>query len=277
MNKFSIKRIAKFFAPIWFINWYNQVSGLTIRFVGAYPNWQTAEKEAVGYDADKILQQVIEKTRLVVTGEVAYERDGVAFDEPVYSYPLIALLLRVTTENNSKLTVLDFGGSLGSTYYQCRSFLQGVSVLKWGVVEQSHFVEAGKMHFANEVLSFHHSIDDFSAKFQPNVVIFSGVLQYLSEPFVVLEKAIISEADYIVIDRTPFIDEGDTVLTLQKVPKKIVDSSYPVWLFNEAEFKNAFCGKFSEIATFDAIDSTIGHGRLKANFKGIMFKRIKEK
>ncbi|CAN4273384.1 Putative methyltransferase, LIC12133 family [Methylophilaceae bacterium] len=277
MNKFSIKRIAKFFAPVWFVKWYCQIGGLTIRFVGTYPNWQAAEKEAIGYDADEILQKVIEKTRLVVSGEVAYERDGIAFDEPVYCYPLIALLLRVTTENNNKLTVLDFGGSLGSTYYQCRSFLQGVSVLKWGVVEQSHFVEAGKMHFANEILSFHNSFDDFSAKFQPNVVILSGVLQCLSEPFVVLEKAIIGEADYIVIDRTPFIDEGDTVLTLQKVPKHIVDSSYPVWLFNEVEFKNVFFGKFSEIATFDAIDSTIGYGRLKANFKGIMFKRIKEK
>ena len=277
MNKCSIKRIAKFLVPVWFVNLYFQIRGLTIRFVGTYPNWQAAEKEAIGYDADEILQKVIEKTRLVVSGEVAYERDGIAFDEPVYCYPLIALLLRVTTENNNKLTVLDFGGSLGSTYYQCRSFLQGVSVLKWGVVEQSHFVESGKMHFSNEVLSFHHSFDDFSAKFQPNVVILSGVLQFLSEPFVVLEKAIISEADYIVIDRTPFIDEGDTVLTLQKVPKHIVDSSYPVWLFNEVEFKNVFFGKFSEIATFDAIDSTIGYGRLKANFKGIMFKRIKEK
>jgi putative methyltransferase (TIGR04325 family) len=277
VNKCSIKRIAKFLVPVWFVNLYFQIRGLTIRFVGTYPNWQAAEKEAVGYDAEKILQQVIEKTRLVVKGEVAYERDGVVFDEPVYCFPLIALLLRVTTENNNKLTILDFGGALGSTYFQCRSFLQGVSVLKWGVVEQSHFVEAGKMHFANEVLSFHHSINDFLAKFQPNVVVFSGVLQYLSEPFSILEKAIVSKADYILIDRTPFIDHGCTVLTLQKVPKQILASSYPAWLFNEAEFKQFFSGKFLEITTFDAIDSSVGYGRLKANFKGIMFKRIIEK
>jgi len=80
-----------------------------------------------------------------------------------------------------------------------------------------------------------------------------------------------------VIDRNPFIVKGKTVLSLQKVPKRIVDSSYPVWLFNEPELKRVFFGKYSEIVTFDALDGSIGHGRLKADFKGIIYKRMKVK
>lgn len=275
MNKSLIKGIIKFLAPGWLMNWYYQVSGQTIRFVGIYPNWQAAEQDAIGYDADAILQQIIEKTQLVVSGKAAYERDAVVFDEPAYPYPLIAVLLRAAIENNNKLIVLDFGGSLGSSYYQCRSFLQDVNGLKWCVVEQSHFVEAGNVHFANEVLSFHNSIAE--VKLQPDVVLFSSVLQYLPEPFAILEQAISRQAEYIVIDRTPFVDEGDSVLSLQMVPKKIVQGCYPVWLFNEHEFKQIFLGKYAEMATFGAIDGTIGYGRLKANCKGVMLKRVKEK
>jgi len=259
------------------MNRYYQLRGRTIRFVGTYPNWRAAQKNAIGYDANEILRQVMEKTHLVVLGEVAYERDGVVFDEPAYSYPLIALLLRAASENNSRLIVLDFGGSLGSTYYQCRSFFGGVSSLKWCVVEQSHFVEAGNSHFADKVLSFYNSIAESSGKYQPNVVLFSGVLQYLPEPYAILEQAISRQPDYIVIDRTSFVAEGDTVLSLQKIPKTIVEGSYPVWLFNEQKIKRVFAERYTEIATFDAIDGSIGYGRLKANFKGVIFRRIMEK
>jgi putative methyltransferase (TIGR04325 family) len=277
MSNSSIKTIAKFLIPRWLVNWYYHVSGQTIQFKGVYPNWQAAVKDAKGYDEEAILQQVIAKTQLIVTGKAAYERDGVVFDKPEYSYPLLALLLRAASEKNNKLTVLDFGGSLGSSYYQCRSFLQGIDSLKWCVVEQSHFVEAGNTYFADDILSFYNTIADSISHYQPDVVLFSGVLQYLPEPFVILQETISSKADYIVIDRNPFIVKGNIVLSLQKVPKQIVDSSYPVWLFNESEFKRVFSGKYSEIATFNALDGTVGHGRLKADFKGIIYSRMKEK
>lgn len=276
MNNSSIKTIAKSLLPRWLVNWYYRISNQTIHFIGAYPNWQAAVKDAKGYDDEVILQQVIAKTKLVVTGEAAFERDGVVFDKPEYSYPLLALLLRAASENNNKLSVLDFGGSLGSTYFQCRSFLQGIDSLKWRVVEQSHFVVAGNTCFADDILSFYNTIADSARFFQPNVVLFSSVLQYLPEPFVILQEAISSKTDYIVIDRNPFIVKGDTALSLQKVPKKIVESSYPVWLFNEQELKQVFVEKYVEIASFDAIDGTIGQGRLTASFKGIIFKRIEK-
>lgn len=274
----TYKKILKSLVPPVILDIFRRLNQKkSVCFSGVYPDWETAEKDSKGYDAVAILQQAIAKTQLVVSGKAAYERDGVVFDDNSYPYQLLAILLRAATENNNKLTVLDFGGSLGSTYYQCRSFLQGVDSLKWCVVEQSHFVEAGNKYFTDDVLSFYNNIADSVEHYQPNVVLFSSVLQYLPEPFSILQEAVNSKAGYIVIDRNPFIVKGETVLSLQKVPKQIVDSSYPVWLFNESEFKLIFLGKYSEIATFDALDGTIGHGRLKADFEGIIYKRMKEK
>ena len=277
LNKQVVKGIIRALAPQCLVNWYHRMGGRSVCFVGTYPGWQAAEKDATGYNAEAILQLVVEKTKLVVSGKVAYERDGVVFDEPAYPYPLLALLLRAAAANNNRLTVLDFGGSLGSTYRQCQAFLRGVSTLKWCVVEQRHYVDAGNTHFADEVLSFHESIAAASCDQQPNVVLFSSVLQYLPEPYAALEEAISRQPDYIVIDRTPFLDAGNSVLSLQIVPKNIVKASYPVWLFNEQTLKRVFVGRYVEIATFAAIDGTLGHGRLSATFKGVMLEKVNEK
>ena len=52
-----------------------------------------------------------------------YERDSVLFDTIRYSWPLLSDLLRAASEDQNHLSVLDFGGSLGSSYYQNRVFL----------------------------------------------------------------------------------------------------------------------------------------------------------
>ena len=272
----SIKKQLKYFLPPIFLDLYKNLFGKGILFSGNYMSWREASANATGYDSDSILAKVIVATNKVTSGETKFERDGVTFDVMHYPFPLIATLLRASTENRGQLTVLDFGGALGSSYYQCRDFLQGVNNLHWCVVEQAHFVESGSAHFATKNLSFFYQMKDVWTTHQPNVILFSGVLQYLPEPFVVLKEAIDSQVEYIIIDRTPFIEYGVSIISLQKVPTQIINSSYPVWLFNESEFKQIFSGKYSEITSFDALDGVIGQGRLKANFKGIVFKIIRE-
>ena len=58
----------------------------------------------------------------VKNGEAVYERDSVLFDEIQYSWGLLAGLEKAALEHDGKLCVLDFGGSLGSTYYQNKQF-----------------------------------------------------------------------------------------------------------------------------------------------------------
>src|SRR3546814_6742160 len=69
-----------------------------------------------GYSESAILDRVRTATRAVVAGEAAYERDSVLFDKADYPFALITALLRAAASADMRLDVIDFGGSLGSTY-----------------------------------------------------------------------------------------------------------------------------------------------------------------
>src|SRR5262245_48098510 len=100
-----------------------------IRCSGNYSTWSEALAESTGY----YLPEFVERTRLaalqVKRGEAVYERDSVLFDRIQLSFPLLAALLRAAVENRGALTVFDFGGGFGTSYFQCRGFLQPVSPL----------------------------------------------------------------------------------------------------------------------------------------------------
>ena len=80
----------------------------------------------------------------VVDGRAAYERDSVLFEEVEYVWPLLASLMWVGARHLGSLNVLDFGGSLGSTYFQNRIFLATLPSVRWNIVEQPRHVEVGR-------------------------------------------------------------------------------------------------------------------------------------
>jgi hypothetical protein len=100
-----------------------------------------------------------EMTLKVKEGKGAYERDSVIFEIIEYEWHLLACLLWIAACNNNSLRVLDYGGSLGSLYYQHRDFLKYISDLRWTVVEQKSFVKCGKEQFENEHLKFEEFLD----------------------------------------------------------------------------------------------------------------------
>lgn len=251
---------------------YRRFSG-GIRFRGSYASWEEASRHAEGYDAGQILRKVREASLAVVHGEAACERDSVVFDKVPYPFPLIATLLRAAMEHSGGLTVLDFGGALGSSYYQCRDYLSAVNRLRWCVVEQAGYVECGRREFQNDILRFFDSVEECLARERPQVVLLSGVLQYLPRPADLLKDLVSIEAPYIVIDRTPVVVSGNQVITVQAVPDTISHSSYPAWLFDEQSLMLPLLQSYQEIATFDAMDPDLGSGKLRAHFKGFVFRK----
>jgi putative methyltransferase (TIGR04325 family) len=271
------KKILKSIFPLFLLDLFHYLNRKNkIYFFGTYIDWETAKNQSAGYDCSNILKRIIDSTELVISGKAAYEQDGQVFYKNSYSYELISVLLRAATENKNRLSVLDFGGALGSIYYKNCNFLKGIDHLKWHVVEQKHIIEIGNTNFANNIISFYNSIEDVLKHTHLNVIIFSSSLQFLPEPYVILKKAISSKADYIIIDRNPFVLKGDTKLSIQIVPEDIIKSSYPIWLFSETQFKSFFLGEYMEVQTFDALDGIIGYGQLKARFKGIIYKKVKK-
>jgi putative methyltransferase (TIGR04325 family) len=217
------------------IRWIQQMRGEGIRYEGNFTNWSEAIQHATGYDHEEILAKTLSATLKVVRGEAAYERDSVVFNEIEYVWPILAGLLWAAARNHGHLNVLDFGGALGSTYFQHRRFLEGLTEVHWNVVEQTHFVECGNAHIATGPLRFYKDIAACIAEQSPNVVLLSGVLQYLPEPFRIVDELGRIGAAVMLIDRTPSAKLKDNHLLIQHVPASIYQASYPMWVFSNSQ------------------------------------------
>ena len=222
---------------------------------GNHCTWQKAAHASGGYSQPAILDKVRDAARRVKRGEAAYERDSVAFSEPDYSWPLLAILLWIASRSDGRLRLIDFGGSLGSSYYQHRLFLSGLQELKWFVVEQPHVVACGQAEFEDGSLSFFNRISECLAVGPVHAVLLSSVLPYLETPYRLLEEIFSHEVRHIIIDRTPFLLSGsEDRLTVQRVPTFIYSASYPAWFFNLKKFEAFVQNKYRILASFPALD-----------------------
>lgn len=268
----KIKDFIKAITPPLIISVFRKLKNLVqgqLMWSGDYKTWEEALAKCSGYDSDLILEKVRNSLLKVKNGEAVYERDSVLFDKIEYSLGLLVGLQQAALDNNGNLCVLDFGGSLGSSYFQNIAFLNKVKDLKWCIVEQAHFVNCGKEYFEDEHLKFYYTIEECLANNKPNVLLLSSVLQYLEQPYEWIDKFIDLNIPYIIIDRTAFIERESDIITLQKVPKKIYQASYPCWFFNESTFIKKINRKYSPLISFDALDSS---NISKSYFKGFILK-----
>jgi putative methyltransferase (TIGR04325 family) len=255
--------------------WMRGICGIGISFSGNYASWGEALADASGYDADEILNRVDAATSKVASGEAAYERDSVVFDQISHSFPVLAGLLRAAIENGNRLTVLDFGGSLGSSYRQCRPFLAVVPRLEWRIVEQENFVRRGRERFENDQLRFFMSLSEAVAaeRGSVDVVLLSSVLQYLERPFESLKELYEVGSRYLIIDRTPFANIGTDRLVVQRVPSSIYPASYPCWIFSRPTFMQSLEPAWEVLANFFSTDGRWIAGRVNFEFSGLILRR----
>jgi len=270
--KKKYKHLIKELIPPFVLGYCQFIRKSGINFKGKYNLWNEAVKHATGYDTELILEKVKNASLQVKNGEAAYERDSVLFDKTEYSFPVLAALLRVAVANQGKLNVLDFGGSLGSSYYQCKSFLSGLDNLQWSIVEQPHFVDCGKELFTDETLKFYETIDECLTEQKPNVVLLSSVLQYIEKPYDLIKEISNTNIDYLLIDRTPCANSKE-ILTIQTVPPNIYQVSYPSWIFNEQQLNHTLEQSYSLLCEFDSLDGCIESNNIKANYKGFFLKK----
>lgn len=204
-----------------------------LEWTGDYPSWQQALADSKAYDSDEIFRKTLDATRKVVAGEAAYERDSYLFDHIAYTWSLLSALLLAHAQDG-RLDVLDFGGSLGSSYRQNHKFLDRLAHVAWNVVEQAHVVEAGKAEFETERLRFRSSIAECGPV---NVALFPSVLCYLEDPWEVLRQASATTARLLFVNRTPFHEGDQDRIRLQIVRPPIYDGSYPCWQFSRGRFE----------------------------------------
>jgi len=220
-----------------------------IRFRGEYPSWEAAVAASTGYDRASILEKVRDATLKVKNGQAVYERDSMLFDHIEYSWPALAALMWAATLNHGRLSVLDFGGSLGTGYFQNRQFLARLAEVRWGVVEQPHYVECGRAEIGDERLQFFESYKD------------------------VLRDLTVFKPGVVVVDRTIVNDGATDRIYVQDVPKAVYEASYPVYSISESSLVGYLDRLgYDLIADFDA-GSFPAAEATGSMFKGYIFAR----
>jgi len=247
---------------------YRRVTG-GVRFSGNYPDWESARRDSTGYDAPAIRDRVYEAITKVKTGQAAFERDSVLLERPEYAWPVIAGLLWIASQKDDRLNIVDFGGSLGSSYFQSRRFLSHLKACRWSVVEQKHFVETGRRDFEDEHLRFYDDLDRCISVENPDAILLSSVLQYLPDPGLFIDDLVRKGLEFVIIDRTPFLLKGKDRLTVQMIPSWIYPASYPAWIMNFEVFQDRFAGSYDLIADFESPDTA----NIDAEFRGLIYRK----
>jgi putative methyltransferase (TIGR04325 family) len=268
----AIKELAQGIMPPVMFRGMISILGVGITLRGKYGSWAEASSHSATYDADFILEKVRSALLQVKRGEAAFERDSVLFDEIQYSHPVLAGLLRAALSSGGSLSVLDFGGSLGSSYYQNRQLLYGLRELRWSVVEQKRFVAVGRAQFEDDTLRFYYSIAECLQAERPNVVLLSSVLQYLENPQAILEQILCSGIEYLIIDMLPIHQGPNDLITVQHVPKRIYAASYPFRIFAERAVLNDLLRKYEQVLAFDTLELPALRG-FAAKYQGYLLRR----
>lgn len=224
----SIKSIIKPWVPPAILQMLRSLLHKEIYWKGSYPTWGTAAALSSGYDANVILEKVLDATLKIKRGEFAFERDSILFQKIQYSWPVTAALMLAAAKNSGELHVLDFGGALGSSYFQNRPFLLGLKKVSWSVVEQSNFVHAGERYIQNDIIKFFNTIKDCLKVNKPNVILLSSVAQYLPHVDDLICEINKIDASILIFDRTPFALDEREKICIQIVPEQIYRVSYPM-------------------------------------------------
>jgi putative methyltransferase (TIGR04325 family) len=198
-------------------------------FSGDYRSWGDASAAAgQGWGSPGILEKVRASALKAKHGEVAFERDSVTFTVSEFRWPLLACIFQAALSSKSQgFHVLDFGGSLGSTYLQHRVALNDISGLRWSIVEQSHYVQCGRNEFEDDILHFFDNVPAALHRGNIDLAIFSGSLQCVAAPYEVIGEVSKCGARYLLFDRMPIIPGKTDVYTVQHVYDVIYTARYP--------------------------------------------------
>jgi putative methyltransferase (TIGR04325 family) len=237
-------------------------------FTGEYESWAEATNNAIGYDDPEILRKVLESTLKVKDCEFAYARDGVVFEKVEYSWELLTGLMLCAVKNKGKLSVLDVGGGLGTTYFQNKIFLENIDEVKWSIVEQAHYVDAGEKYFQDDVLKFYGSVESCLCIQTPNVAIISASMQYMPNQKSFLETIISTEIDILIIDRT-FVQQTNS----NKIYVQHIGGDYPCFSISESWLIKTLEEKYKLIVDFDSLPFSELE-TIDSEFKGYIFMKV---
>ena len=200
--------------------WFRRQAGLDVTWRGDFHQWDDARIKTIGYDSETILDRTKLAVLNVLNGKAAYCRDGVCFPTPEPRWPLLC--------------------SLGVTWLQNRFYFESNDLeFEWKIIEQDSYVQLGSEMLKNEPLSFHDNIEDALTKSDGAALLCSSSLAYIRSPWDVLNETILSNFDFLILDKTGVINHTEDRLTTQYIPQSVHLGSYPCWFLSERKLSDA--------------------------------------
>lgn len=244
-----------------------------IRYLGDYKSWEDAAARCEGYDDQAIISKVIESIEKVRCGEAAWERDSCLFYEDKYTYRICAAILRCAIQNKGRrVSVLDIGGSLGSTWFQNRKYLSDLSGLEYVVAEQDHFAAYGHDNLEDGTLKFIRSTEAWENMQKFDIVLMSASLQYIQQWEEILTRIRKANPRYVILDRLLVSDRRR--ICVEMVPEEIYLSSYPLVIFDRYEVPDFFGDDYRIIENdTSSVDEEIWFTDGKAESRFFVFER----
>lgn len=209
-------------------------SSLSI-FDDSYADFHSAAAACIGYDDDVINVKSTRAAMEVIEGRAAFERDGVVFLDPEPRMPILETL-KDLQERRRHVRVLDFGGGLGSSYWQNVGHERSTST-DWTIVERPALVSLAQQLPTHPITYTSDLEQALESEF--DIVIFSSVLQYLPDPHRVLRQVHASSCRTVLVDRTPQHAGALDIATVQHTPAHIYTASYPAWIFGATSLEDA--------------------------------------
>lgn len=171
----------------------------------------------------------------------AYDSDDVAevnfttmTQRMAWDYPVIHWIKDTILNNRQqRVSILDAGGHMGTKYISFADLLP-VNDLSWSVYDLPAILKSARSYqAAGAVPKAIRFIDDPAEAGEVDLLLASGLLQYLDIPFVDLVDQMAARPRYILLNKVALRD-GNSIVTLEKVGP----ASIPYHIRAKPEFEN---------------------------------------
>ena len=188
-------KLIKLLLPEFLINLINIFFQRKIIIRDDYNSWKKALKNSTGYNSNLIFYKTKKSFEKVLAKKAKFERDTVLFYKNEPNNQLIRIIKTLYKDN--KINICDFGGSLGSLYFQNIDYLDQ-NKITWNIVEQKKYVKYASSKLSIKNLNFFLTIDEVFKK-KIDLVILSSVLHYLEFPDYLLDKISKKKIENLII------------------------------------------------------------------------------
>lgn len=174
---------------------------------------------------------------------------------------LALALLYVMAHRGALKHVVDVGGAFGThyrTYSKIAAMQQGVC--EWLIVELPTVADIARRRGLSDLpLRYTDGLGRSLTLPNPDLIIVSGVLQSLADPYGTLGRCADQEPSYLFIDRTPVTLEPDDFVSIRNVPGEYyvdgVARQVPYWFFSQRRFDSELSSRFEVVWSAPGTDS----------------------